>query len=688
MRISAAPSLTVATRKIWLGLALAMLMTAARGTARAQATAPANDSFSSASGLSGYDGIITGSTVNASTEPGEPAGPLHTVWYTWTAPAAGAVAMSTLGSNFYTSLAVYKGASLNGLQLVAGNNGINNLPGAIPYPYNASSQLSFVAVQGVTYHFAIGGIDQATPVVHTLQGKFILSWTYGAIAGTFTPPAPNGTLVAGLGSIYATEGDTGVNVPVFRLNGSTGAATATVAFNGINTSVTDFTPVTTSLAFSAGQLAAFATFDTAQNTVSEPDRAIRMSVTSTTPAVPVLDLSASLLAEPAAVIRDDEHPVNDNFINETTLSGAQGSQPFTNQGASTELGTEPVYKYGAQHSVWYKWVAPQDGVVIFRGNLAGSSVGGAALFTGGTLATLAPVTAGFSVLNTSAGYASRLREGIWRVTADTTYHLVMDDVDGNETTTAGTVNWSMTDTGAAQFSTDSALVFDTVGQARLTVTRAGGSAPATLSYTLSDGSATAGEDYDGTPGTVSFDDGEVSKDIFIPVTTHPGQTDISRTFQVTLSLNPASPYAAIGAQSTATVTITSNDLLADSYALTSGSTGLIEGSTAGSSVNQEGGDNGEPAHGSPASSTSVWYQWTAANSGPMSFGCDTQFLEVYTREPVVLVPVAATVYNATDTSVISMPAGPAYRCNFTAVADATYYIAVSSPGIAPGLFHL
>lgn len=54
-------------------------------------------------------------------------------------------------------------------------------------------------------------------------------------------------------------------------------------------------------------------------------------------------------------------PVNDNFVNATVLAGVTGTSSGINVEATLESG-ESTY---GQHSVWYAWVAPATGVVVF-----------------------------------------------------------------------------------------------------------------------------------------------------------------------------------------------------------------------------------------------------------------------------------------------------------------------------------
>jgi len=138
-----------------LGLGLATL-------ARAQ---PANDAFDNASTLTGLSGSVTGSTLGATKESGEPdhagnSGGLS-IWYSWQAPVNGTFSFDTVGSSFDTLLGVYTGSSVAGLTLVAGDDDIG---GGI-----YQSTVQFVANAGTTYHIAVDGYDGES-------GSVVLSW--------------------------------------------------------------------------------------------------------------------------------------------------------------------------------------------------------------------------------------------------------------------------------------------------------------------------------------------------------------------------------------------------------------------------------------------------------------------------------------------------------------------------------
>ena len=85
-------------------------------------------------------------------------------------------------------------------------------------------------------------------------------------------------------------------------------------------------------------------------------------------------------------------------------------------------------------------------------------------------------------------------------------------------------SWALTSTdvaslaGMLRFSAPSYNVVENQGTATITVTRTGGSnVPASVNYATSNGTATAGSDYTGASGTLTFADGETSKTFIVPI---------------------------------------------------------------------------------------------------------------------------------------------------------------------------
>ena len=137
-----------------------------------EAARPANDAFAGALALGGASGAATGTNRLATRETGEPqhAGTVGggSVWWRWTAPAAGQVTLDTQGSGFDTLLAVYAGTLVSGLQAVAANdNGSAAADGA--------SSLLFQAQAGTEYRIAVDGAAGAA-------GAVALNWSLNAAA--------------------------------------------------------------------------------------------------------------------------------------------------------------------------------------------------------------------------------------------------------------------------------------------------------------------------------------------------------------------------------------------------------------------------------------------------------------------------------------------------------------------------
>jgi hypothetical protein len=116
-----------------------------------------NNNFANAFTVTGT-GTWFGSNIGATRESGEPlilgnrGG--ASVWYTWTAPASGVVTIDTEGSDFDTMLAVYTGASLPSLRLVASNDDISY--------FDVNSAVTLNVVAGQTYRIQIDGYNGAT----------------------------------------------------------------------------------------------------------------------------------------------------------------------------------------------------------------------------------------------------------------------------------------------------------------------------------------------------------------------------------------------------------------------------------------------------------------------------------------------------------------------------------------------
>lgn len=175
---------------------------------------PTNDNFANAVVLAGSNVAVTGSNLTATKETGEPnhaANPgAGSVWWTWTAPASGAMYLSTSGSDFDTLLAVYTGESVSELTEIASNDEAAS---------DNTSALTFSAVAGTTYRIAVDGWYGSRGIVRLGLGPT-------------TPPANDN-----FANAQALSGETGSVTGTNRYaTGETGEPTHVNA-NGTATSV-------------------------------------------------------------------------------------------------------------------------------------------------------------------------------------------------------------------------------------------------------------------------------------------------------------------------------------------------------------------------------------------------------------------------------------------------------------------
>ncbi|MDA9778114.1 Ig-like domain-containing protein [Rubripirellula sp.] len=169
------------------------------------------------------------------------------------------------------------------------------------------------------------------------------------------------------------------------------------------------------------------------------------------------------------------------------------------------------------------------------------------------------------------------------IEASETFTVVLSNPTGGATLgTASTATITINDDEVAvpgEFNLDVSTidVNEDAGTLTLTVDRTGGSdGQVAVTYTTANGTATAGDDYTETSGSLIYQDGEVTKTIVIPILDD-SDFEGNETFTVTLS-NPLGG-ATIGTGQT-TVTIIDNDILLP---------GVLSLSSATASVNEDAG---------------------------------------------------------------------------------------------------
>jgi serine protease len=217
---------------------------------------PPNDAFAAASALSGSSGKVTGASVMATSESGEPrhAGQGgRSVWYRWTAPAAGWLTVETFGSEFATVLAAYTGTAVNALTEQASS---------FDYRGTGWSRISFPVTAGATYRIAVDGAQRT----YVERGWIELAWRYSTDA-----PAPE-----------PTPTPTPTTTP-------TATATPTTTATATPTTTATATPTTTATATPT---------TTATATPTPPAAAASETSTDSIVSVPLESLAGSVLEPP------------------------------------------------------------------------------------------------------------------------------------------------------------------------------------------------------------------------------------------------------------------------------------------------------------------------------------------------------------------------------------------------------
>jgi Calx-beta domain-containing protein/cadherin-like protein/Big-like domain-containing protein/uncharacterized protein DUF4214 len=184
---------------------------------------------------------------------------------------------------------------------------------------------------------------------------------------------------------------------------------------------------------------------------------------------------------------------------------------------------------------------------------------------------------------------------------------------GADTSAVQTFTITVNSGGTLQFSAATYTVAENAGPAVITINRVGGSAAtATVQIATSNGTATAGSDYTAVSQTVTFNDGETSKTVNVPITddllNEPDET-------VNLTLSNAGGSATLGSPATAVLTITNDDpaggyikFSAPNYNVNEGGVATITAQRVGTltqavTVDYATTDNSDPAAQQPCGPT-------------------------------------------------------------------------------------
>jgi hypothetical protein len=314
-------------------------------------TGPHNDRFENAEPLSGSSVTIDGSLANATTElPGTGTG--HDVWYAWEAPATGLFLASLDRSDGFVS--VFTGSNQA------------DLVGAGQQIYGLTNGLAIYATAGITYFISVGAVLEAP--------KFTLSITPHAPPqnDTFAQRQliPPGTLSA-TGSCLGATSDPLEGPPffsgtrhsvwwrwvaptsgVFRMSRTVPYPPYPADSSGLGALPRYYSDeVTVYSGFALGQLTAVSDQPWSSEIMWSAEAGAEYQIQ-------VSGGAALLVLNIAPVAR----PTNDYFTNAVLVSSTAPVRGTT-RGATLETG-EPLHGssfFPPRASVWYQWTAPTSG---------------------------------------------------------------------------------------------------------------------------------------------------------------------------------------------------------------------------------------------------------------------------------------------------------------------------------------
>ncbi|MDQ4097317.1 MAG: PxKF domain-containing protein, partial [Actinomycetota bacterium] len=340
---------------------------------------PPNNDFAHAAPIVGGDGEATGTLVGASLEPGEPrhgysTGGAGTVWFRWTAPGDGVFRFTTAGSERNVVLSAYLGEAVGALVEVAGDDASQL---AFPFPANVSV-MTLVARAGTTY--AVAAADHCPDNCRVYLYIFFIWALVPApandrfIDAAQVAGASGRVLADNLGALKedsepAHAGEPGGGSVWYRWTApqsgrfsfdvlrSHGAHAVLEVYAG--SSLSALTPVPR-----AGTASLLASSSPSDPLSARRGFASFEAVEGTTyvVAVDTRDTTRFESRRSDILVAWDPAPDNDDLASATPLPAAGVPVTGTTDGASV---TEEERR-GAHASVWYRWVAPHDGVFRFE----------------------------------------------------------------------------------------------------------------------------------------------------------------------------------------------------------------------------------------------------------------------------------------------------------------------------------
>jgi hypothetical protein len=369
------------------------------------AAPPANDNFADAVVLEGLPVSTSGTNVDATKEAGEPShagviGGGSSVWWTWTAPSNGGVAIESCGSLYPTVVGVYTGDAVDALTEVASGKWQNAEEAC-----GGGARVSFRAVAGQTYRIAVDNY------LFSGKGSLGLAIRPAPTNDEFANASPIGSFPS---EISATNvGATTESGEPNHAGGSAGHSVWwrwTAPASGdvlVDTCQATFTNVAV---YTGGTVDGLSNVASASGGCSGDPGGSRVVFT----AAAGQEYRIAVASKYAQVTRPFtvklvSPAVNDDFADAAVINGVPASASGSNIYASAEA-SEPAHAgMQALASLWWTWTAPSSGKVILDTS-ASEPATRLGVYTGASLAGLTEVVSGGEhvVLNATAGETYRI----------------------------------------------------------------------------------------------------------------------------------------------------------------------------------------------------------------------------------------------------------------------------------------
>ena len=618
---------------------------------------PANDAFANAIDLGSQSSFsVIADNSGATTETGEPAaiGDGATLWYKWTAPFTKKTQIDTFGSDVFSPVDLFTGATVGTLTPVVG------------VTTNGNDSKIFNAVTGQPYFIRVDNqglgvirLNLANPAndnfanAFALSGNQILNILGDTTNATKELNEPNHGNNAGGASVCYNWTAT--------VSGGTTVTQSSVFAHGVS--------VNHSLAvYTGASAAALSLVPNGGQAGPAGNSSVSFSAVAGTTYAIALDGQNGAFGEFNLSLSTFPAPANDNFANAQLVSGSTFTVAGTTNGATLETNETTV---GAGFTVWYKWVAPSAGNFVIGATGTGFNNSFFDVYTGSTLNSLLRIASAQKTLlfTAVAGTTYLIRVDAQSANNSADFQMTLGPIPPNDNFSKATVL-----TGAA---------FDVFGY-NFGATRESGEPAATGSNTVwwtwtAPANAhvsvnTTGSDFT-TRVLKVFTGSAVSALTAVNFAAPPSNTTSATFDAVQGTVYSFSVGGGPGNIELALSNAPANDNFANSVAL-SGPDVSISGNNYAATK-----ETGEPNHNGGLGGQSVWYSWTAPATAFVSIkvnatGSNTGFAPFYGVYTGTAVNALSTVTSGTGNIFFAATAGTVYRIAIDGNTTGTFDLAI------------